>query len=121
MIYRGRLVADGNGHLLADEGENIGFPVAWEDGQYVFVGPGEPSHNERHEKRVLAVESTVDESMTDDKSLVNAEKGGKNSHHFAVHPDDAHYDKDAPNKTRMRFDPDAVAARVTGHTDAYTS
>lgn len=119
--YRGRLVADGNGNLLADEGEHAGHPVYHdlETGQYVFAQPGEESHNERHHQQFVDVLSTVDQSMTDDESLVNADST-ENPHHFEVQEDDPHFDEGAPNKTRIRHDPDRVAATATGHTDAYT-
>lgn len=108
-IYSGRLVCDGHGNLLADEGDRKGYPVAYHEGSYVFIQPGEPSHNERHETQKVEVSATVDESMTDDSSLVNAYEGGENAHHF----DNPDPDNPAP------VDPDAVAAKVTGHTDAY--
>lgn len=120
--YHGRLACDGRGNLLAEEGERAGFPVAYDpdSDSYVFVNPGEPSHNERHHKRFAQMQGTVDASMTDDPSLVNADKDN-NAHHFETQPDDAHYDKNAPNRTRVRFDPDAVAAVITGHTDSATT
>lgn len=109
-IYHGRLVCDGDGNLLADEGDQKGYPVKYHEGSFVFVQPGEASHNETHESNVLpAISATVDASMTDDETLVNAYEGGENAHHFdQPNPDEP------PHK-----DPDAVAAKVTGHTDAY--
>lgn len=105
-VYSGRLVTDGNGNLLADEGDKAGFPVRYEDGQYVFVEKGEKSHNATHEKQVVDVEGTTDESGE--------------PHHAAVQEDDAHYDPDAENKTKLQFDPDAIAAVATGHTNSYS-
>lgn len=117
--YTGRLVADGNGNLLADEGPRKGDPVAFDEGQYIFVGPGEPSHNERHHQRFAAFEGTIDESMTDDPSLVNA-TADENAHHFGPVEDDSHFDPDAENNTRLRQLPDNQAAKLSGHTDGYT-
>lgn len=119
--YEGRLVADGNGNLLADEGPRKGEPVAYDEGQYIFVAPGEPSHNARHHRQFAEVDGTVDESMTDDPDLVNAEIGGENTHHFGVVEDDPHFDGDADNLTRLTQLPDAQAAKVSGHTEAYKS
>lgn len=119
-IYHGRLVADGDGNLLADEGDYAGFPVAYHDGSYVFVGPGEPSHNARHHQQFVETTGTVDASMTDDPDLVNADET-TNAHHFGVSEDDPHYDPDAPRLTRAPLDPDAIAAIATGHTDSYTT
>lgn len=119
-IYHGRLLADGYGNLLADEGSRKGEPVAFHEGSYVFVQVGEKSHNERHHEQFAVVDATVDDSMTDDKSLVNASED-ENAHHFGPLKSDPHYDKDAPNHTRLRFDPDAVSAKISGHTDGYTN
>lgn len=110
-IYHGRLSCDGNGNLLADEGDRAGFPVAAHEGSYVFVQAGEPSHNARHHQQFVGMESTVDESMTDDPSLVNV-SDSENQHHFGVLDDDPHRDG-------LVFDADAVAATATGHTEAY--
>lgn len=120
-IYHGRLACDGNGNLLADEGEHAGMPVAYHEGSYVFVQAGEQSHNDRHHTgSFLSFGSTVDESMTDDPSLVNATRETQ-PHHWEVQPDDAHYDPDAPNLTRPRLLADAQAAVTSSHTEAYTS
>jgi hypothetical protein len=106
-IYVGRLVCDGQGNLLADEGARAGDPVAEHEGSYVFINPDEPSHNERHEKKVLEVVGTTDEN----------EPGQE--HHLGPVEDDPHYDPAADNNIRMRAHPDKVAAKVTGHTEAY--
>jgi hypothetical protein len=107
-IYHGRLETDGNGNLLAtDDG---GKPVAYHDGSFIYLNPGDPSHNERHEQQKLEpTTGTVDQSMTDDTSLVNAYEGGDNAHHFEPAPADP-----------MPVDPDAVAAKITSHTDAWS-
>ncbi len=106
-IYVGRLVADGQGNLLADEGDRAGDPVAFHEGSYVFIQPDEPSHNERHETQVLEVIGTTDEN----------EEGQE--HHAGPLEDDPHYDADAENNTKLRQLPDKVSAKLTGHTEAY--
>lgn len=123
---------DDEGHELLDElgqavtasipilkfGKNHGRPVAAHEGSYIFLNKGDESHNARHHQRYVNVDGTVDESMTDDPDLVNADDT-QNPHHFGVTEDDPHYDEDAPNHTRLQFDPDTIAATVTGHTAAY--
>jgi hypothetical protein len=118
--YSGRLASDGYGNLIADEGPRAGEQVAYDEGQYIFVASGEPSHFDRHHQNYTEATGTVDESMTDDPDLVNANEDD-NLHHFGTQPDDPHYDEDAPNNTRVKFDDDRVAAKVTGHTEAYKS
>lgn len=118
-FYRGRLACDGQGNLLADEGEYAGYPVAFHDGSYVFVQPGEPSHNDRHHKQFTEpITGTVDESMTDDPDLVNADST-TNAHHFETQPDDPHYDEEASNKTRVKQNPDSLSRYMTGHTESW--
>lgn len=107
-IYSGRLLCDGYGNLLADEGPHAGEPVAFHEGSYVFIGSGEPSHNDRHHENFAVIDATTDEN----------EAGQE--HHAAVLPDDAHYSEGQENLTRLRFSPDKQAATETGHTDAYT-
>jgi hypothetical protein len=106
--YTGRLASDGHGNLLADEGPRAGEPVAYDEGQYIFVGAGEPSHFERHHKQYAVTTGTVDESMTDDPDLVNV-TDDENTHHFGV----------AEGEPEPRFDDDRIAVKVTGHTEAY--
>lgn len=118
--YEGRLVADGFGNLLADEGDRAGDPVAYDEGHYIFVEPGEPSHNERHHQQFVGFAPTVDETQTDDPELVNA-GGGENMHHFGVLEDDDHYDEEADNHTRLTTLPDKRSVKASGHTEAYTS
>ena len=107
--YHGRLTTDGSGHLLADEGEYKGWPVAFDEGVYIYVQPGEPSHNERHHQNYAEFQGTVDQSMVaeGDEDLVNADEE-TNAHHFDLP------DPDAP----APVNPDAVGATVTSHTDA---
>lgn len=103
-IYHGRLECDGNGNLLAtDDGLK---PVAYHDGSYIYLKAGELSHNARHEQNKLEMTGTVDESMTDDTSLVNADSEN-NAHHFEGPGDGT-------------ADPDAIAVKITSHTDAWS-
>lgn len=118
-IYHGTLWTDGEGNLLAGEGEFEGYPVAFHEGSYVFVQPGEPSHNERYHQQFVEFSGTVDESMTDDPGLVNAGGEHGNMHHFEIQEDDPHYDPDAENKTRVKTLPEKTANTITGHTEAY--
>jgi len=136
-IYHGRLATDGLGNLIADDPEQpetLGYPVAFHEGSYVFVSPGEPSHNERHHQNFADIDGTrdaesvkiaaeavgVDPDSQQAQDMINA-GAGENMHHFETQPDDPHYDEDAPNKTNAKLDADALAAVITGHTDAYKS
>jgi len=109
--YTGRLASDGHGNLIADEGPRAGEQVAYDEGQYIFVAPGEPSHFDRHHQQFAQMTGTVDESMTDDPDLVNV-SDTENQHHFGVLDDDPH--ADGP-----KTDDDRIAATITGHTEAY--
>src|SRR5215831_15779143 len=94
-IYHGRLMADGQGNLLADEstlnpdtgeaeyGENHGKPVAYHEGSYVFLKKGEDSHNKRHEQNVAEFAGTTDATNEGEE------------HHEGPLEDDPHYDPDA--------------------------
>lgn len=130
-IYNGRMQADGEGNLLASEGEYAGYPIAYHDGSYVFVQPGEKSHNERHHQRfaqsavvggaVETISGTVDSSMTDDPDLINSDET-TNPHHFGTLETDPSYeegytkDNGEVSNTRPRNNPDSIAPRITGHT-----
>lgn len=105
--YVGRLVCDGEGNLLADEGEFAGLPVYHdpESNAYLFVEEGGASHNDRHHTGFGVVQGTQE----------------SDPHHVFPTEDDPHHDATAPNFTRIRFNPDALAATVTGHTEAYTN
>lgn len=111
-IYHGRLVTDGYGNLLADEGPDQGEPVKYHDGSYIFLQPGELSHNETYHEQFKAVDGTRDASMTDDEDLINAGGEHGNMHHFEVQEEDPHYNG-------LRFGPDAQESKISGHTDAY--
>lgn len=132
-IYNGRMQADGEGNLLAAEGEFAGYPIAFHDGSFVFVQPGEPSHNARHHVQFAKsttingdsdfITGTVDASMTDDPDMVNSDES-TNPHHYATQEDDPHYeagytkDNGQISNTRPKNNPDAIAPRITGHTDS---
>lgn len=140
--YNGRMEADGMGNLLASEGQHAGFPIAFENGSYVFVQPGQPSHNERHHQQfaksqtpsgeVDSIAGTVDIAMIADPddpaqaALVNTDSS-TNPHHYETQVDDPHYDegytKDngVVSNTRPKLLPDTIAPRVTGHTDALST
>lgn len=126
MEYVGRMYCDGNGNLLASEGEHADEPIAYDpDGdRFVFVQPGEPSHNERHHQQFATVVGTqsVDPELpgyagTPEDPVEGAE------HHFGVLPDDPHFEEGAVSplsgrvtNTRLRQLPDKVAMRTGGHT-----
>lgn len=102
-VYVGRLCCDGNGNLLADEGEWKGWPVRYHgDRIYAFVLDGEPSHNVYWHQRFVDIPGTTP----------------NDPHHIEATPDDAHYDETAPRKTYARFDPDRVATKSRSHTEA---
>lgn len=105
--YVGRLACDGEGNLLADEGEYKGVGVYHdvESNSFKFVEDGGFSHNQRFHQAVAVIQGTTEDDP----------------HHFEAQPDDAHYDPTAPGKARDRFHPDAVAATQTSHTEAYTN
>lgn len=112
--YVGRLACDGYGNLLADEGDRAGDPVAYDEGKFVFLKPGEDSHNERHHAQFVDIEGTTDDSAGSPDDPTPGQE-----HHWGPTEDDAHYAAGYPNNTRLRFDPDKVAAKITGHTEAY--
>lgn len=104
--YSGRLAADGNGGLFECLDDNtLGREVAWDPDteSYIFVDEGAPSHNDRHGTAFADIHGSTEDDP----------------HHTAIEESDAHYAKGAPNNTRIRFDPDHIAAKVTGHTEAY--
>lgn len=115
----GRLVMH-EGRLYIDDGDGgVGQEVAQdpESGEFVAVGPDEPSHNERHGKREIEVGSGTSGPLFDgDGKQVTP----GDPHHLEPLPDDAHYDPAAPGKTRLQFDPDGVAVTATSHTEAWS-
>lgn len=112
--YEGRLVCDGLGNLLADEGDWQGYGVYHnlETGVYEYVPAGGGSHNQIHHQRVASVKGTTDKDAHDERPT----------------EDDAHYDADGGSWHPKRgwshtlpvIDPDEIAATVTAHTAAYT-
>lgn len=130
-----RLATDGAGNLYIDEPDHKdhGQLVKYHEGSFVQIGPNDPSHNKTHEKQVLVVDGTRDadsvnaaaEDAGQDPAnfewMVNAGGEHGNMHHYETQPDDAHYDEDSPNKTKMHTLPDALSATMTSHTDAWNS
>jgi hypothetical protein len=129
-----RLATDGAGNLYIDEPghEDHAKLVKYHEGSFVVIGPDEPSHNDTHEQQVLVVDGTRDadsvnaaaEAAGQDPAnfqwMVNA-GDGENMHHFETQSDDAHYDENSPNLTKMKTLPDALSATMTSHTDAWNS
>ncbi len=96
--YHGRLVCDGDGNLLADEGKKKGKPVAFdhETGGYIYIADGALSHNERHANgNVPQISGTG----------------------FKVEQHTGEYDDDG--MPIMETVPEEGDPTVTGHTEAY--
>lgn len=57
-FYEGRMAANGEGHLIAEEGPRKGEFIAWDRGAeaFVFVLEGEQTHNVRHHGQYAHVE-----------------------------------------------------------------
>lgn len=108
--YVGRMVADGNGNLLADEGDRAGHPIAWDEDDeiFVFLKPGEPSHNERHHKQFADVQGTqsVDPDLPGYAGPSAEEATEGNEHHWEENLD----------FSEVRQLPDAQARLTGGHT-----
>ena len=116
-IYHGHLVCDGEGNLLADEGEHKGMPVAEHEGSYVFVQRGEPSHNQRHHQNLADVTGT--QSVNPDAPGYVKEGDADNQHHFGVLEDDPNFDADSASGVKLVTLPVAISEKATGHTEAY--
>lgn len=112
--YVGRLACDGYGNLLADEGERAGEPVAYSDGSYVFLEPGDKSHNEQYHKNYVDIEGTNSETAGSPENPTAGQE-----HHWGVLESDPHYSSSTDNNTKLRFDADKLAVRVSSHTEAY--
>lgn len=104
--YTGRLACDGDGNLLADDGQ----PVAHDpqQGAYVYVTPGEPSHNERHHKNYVPTTVTSEPLYNAAGELVYP----GDPHHDAPTPDDPHF-------AGLLFHSDEDGPVQTSHTGAY--
>lgn len=113
-IYTGRLACDGDGNLLADDGQPVAHNTA--TGQYEYVEEGGPSHNERHHQNHVTVEATLDALYNKAGELVTDPPP---PHHFEPTEDDPHYEPAARNKTLIRDDPDDIAPTTSSHTGAY--
>lgn len=138
-IYHGRLMADGQGNLLADESKRVGdrqVQLYDENGDAVLVG-GEPltvstpvfKYGKNHARPVAFHEGSYvflsggDESHNErhhKQFVVVDATTDEDEHHEGVTQDDPHYDADTDNNTRLRFQPDTVSKTFTGHTDAYS-
>lgn len=127
-VYEGRLVADGNGNLLADEGERAGEPVAYdkEADNFRFLKAGEPSHNDQHHENFVGMVVTqhLDPDQPGYAGTADEPTEG-HEHHWGVLPDDPHYEEGATDdrgnvtNTRARQLPDSVAKRISGHTHSH--
>jgi len=117
---------DGYGNLLASEGERAEDPIAWDPDSetFVFIGPGEPSHNERHHKQFAEVVGTQDQDPELPGYAGTAEDPVEGAeHHFGVLESDPHYKEGAVSplsgkvtNTQLRQLPDSVARTTGGHT-----
>lgn len=144
--WRGGLYCDGYGNLCAHDATKVeverelevegqtfkvivpierpgpfhGYPVFHNtaSGLYEFVAPGGESHNQIHHRNVAVIQVT---HKTSDAP--------EDAHHSRTLETDAHYAPDGgridpktglPTFTRLKTNPDEVAYRATGHTDAYT-
>lgn len=107
-VYEGRLVADGKGNLLADEGDRAGDPVAYndDDDNFIFISWDEPSHNERF--HLQHSEMTVIQDQDPDApgyAGTADEPTEGNEHHFTE-----------PQGAPGRELPDHVSAKASSHT-----
>ena len=61
-VYSGQVAADGEGNLIAEEGDQAGEFIVWaedndsEEGHYEYVMKGEQSHNERYHQQFAGLE-----------------------------------------------------------------
>jgi hypothetical protein len=127
-VYEGRLVADGNGNLLADEGDRAGQPVAYDkdNDNFRFLKPGEPSHNDQHHENFVGVVVTQDQDPDQPGYAGSPDDPAEgHEHHFGVTEDDPHYEEDATDAdgrvthTRLRTLPDSVSRMTGGHTSQH--
>lgn len=112
MEYEGRLVCDGRGNLLADEGDRAGDPVAYDKDAdaFFFIKPGEPSHNERHHEQFAVVQGTqhVDPDLPGYAGPDEDHATEGNEHHW--------YNPNEDDDFNLKFHPDSVARVISGHT-----
>lgn len=118
LVYdeNGELVTDDSGQAIAitipvvHYGENHGKPVRAHEGSYVFLAPGEPSHNQVHHQQFAEMTGTQD---------VDPDAPG-----YAGTPDDptegAEHHWDVTDPADLKFDADIISAQLSGHTAAYT-
>jgi hypothetical protein len=115
--YEGRLATDGNGNLLAQDGDRAGEPVAYDEDNdnFVFIGWDEPSHNQRYHKQNAEIVITQDQDP-DAPGYAGTADDPIHPAFFSVQEDDPHYDPEAENNTRLRNLPDSISPRVSSHT-----
>lgn len=117
--YTGRLAIDPDtGFHIDPKGRKV---VTLDGGlTWRYARRSDTSHRARYEEDIKVVDSTANEHA---RRVVAHGPLRANElvspHHFEVQPGDAHYNAWAPNKTRTRLHPDAVAPMVTSHTDAW--
>lgn len=114
--YEGRLVADGNGNLLADDdGPDKGKAVAYDEDSdtYVFVKAGEASHNERHHLQFAQPTPTqdVDPEMPGYAGTADDPAEGA-EHHFDAPPAEG-------EASQLKTNPDLLAREISGHTNQH--
>jgi hypothetical protein len=118
--YVGRLGWDSGQEFHTDaSGEH--FVVTDDEGKtWRYAEAGDSSHNTRYQKNALTVVSTAvrHAELVFDHGVDEA-NAKIDTHHFSPNPADPHFYQDAPGYTRLVSHPDAVAPRVTGHTEAY--
>lgn len=111
--YVGRLAFDPDTELHIDPD---GKPIVTDDGgkTWRYATDDDASHNDRYGETVITVDSTANQlaALSYEHGAERA-AGLVEAHHFEVQPEDPHFD-------RVRFDPDAKAAKITGHTEAYS-
>jgi len=108
-IYEGRLVEDGYGNLLADEGDRKGEPVAYHEGSYIFIGADEPSHNERHHQQFA--EPTPTQSEDPDFPGYAGEDADS-----ATEGAEHHFDVPSEGDEPLKQLPDEISRVSSGHT-----
>jgi hypothetical protein len=127
--YSGRLAYDPETDFHTDE---EGVPVVTDDGgkTWRYADDSDPSHHERYHERYAGVDGTANRllELQLEHGRVKAEElmREQEPHHFAPTEDDPHFQEGATDPvtgevthTRVKSDPDHIAATVTGHTDAY--
>lgn len=120
--YTGRLTFDPDTGFHTDpDGHNVVTDDAGRTWRYATKT--DTSHNARYSQRVVGVDTTpnlwTQIAVEHGSGIANTRVQMEQPHHFAVQPIDDHYDSAAPSLTRLKFDPDEVAATLMSHTEAY--